>query len=87
MDIPGMTAKRRVEQSGDGYIVYVKPPDFFGQAEVAVRLTAEQYDRYQQWRAGAGQIQELLYDLDSDEREKLLSGLTDESFMKAWPEE
>ena len=58
MDV--MKPTRRVEQKGDGYIVYVKPPAFFTQEEVAVPLTADQFKRYQYWREGMGTIQELL---------------------------
>lgn len=75
MQIPGMNAKRRVEHKGDGYIIFVKPPDFFQQEEVAVHLSADQYLRYLLWREGVGLIQELLGDLDDDDREKLMSGL------------
>lgn len=84
MEIPGMTATRRVEQNGEGFIVYVKPPAFFNQGEVAVHLTAEQYERYKQWRAGAGMIQDVLEDMSDDDLEKLMSGLTDKNFKKAW---
>ena len=85
MDLPGMTATRRVEQNGEGFIVHVKPPAIMKQdREVAVHLTVDQYKRYVLWRAGAGMIQDMLDDLSVDEREKLMSGLTDESFEKAW---
>ena len=33
----------------------------------------------------AGMIQDLLEDLTDDDREKLMTGLTDENFRKAWP--
>jgi hypothetical protein len=84
MELPGMTATRRVEQNGEDFIVYVKPPAFFNQDEVAVHLTADQYKRYLLWRAGAGMIQDMLDDMSDDEREKLMSGLTDDNFNKAW---
>ena len=83
MEIPGISPSRRVEKSVDGYIVYVKPPAFFTQAEVAVHLTPDQYQRYVLWREGAGLIQDVLDDLSEDDRERLMTGLTDEN----WPDE
>lgn len=83
MEIPDMSAMRRVEKSGEDFIVYVMPPAFFEQTEVAVHLTADQYKRYVLWRQGAGLIQDMLDDVDDDDREKLLTGLTNENFKKA----
>lgn len=84
MKISGMIATRRAVQDGDGFIVYVKPPAFIQPEEVAVRLTADQYKRYLLWREGVGTIQDMLDDVSVDDREKLISGLTDENFRKAW---
>jgi len=47
---------------------------------VTVTLTPDQYQRFLQWFNGAGLIQDLLPDLDASTREKLQSGLDDESF-------
>jgi hypothetical protein len=85
MEVPAMKPTRRVEQNGEGFIVYVKPPAFFNQEEVSVHLTADQYKRYLLWREGAGMIQDMLDDVSDDDREKLMTGLTDENFRKAWP--
>jgi hypothetical protein len=50
-------------------------------------LSADQSRRYQQWREGGGRIQDLLEDLSDEQREMLLSGLTDDNFKRAWPDE
>jgi hypothetical protein len=76
--IPGMSPKREVAPQDDGtFIVYVTAPAFMGTPRVSVRLTADQYNRYTKWRLGGGLVQELLHDLSADDREKLMSGLTD----------
>ncbi len=82
MEIPGFMPTRRVEQTADGFIVYVKPPAFVGTAEVRVFLTSEQYTRYKLWREGPLMIQEALPELTASEREKLMSGLGDEDFHR-----
>jgi hypothetical protein len=82
MDIPGFSPTRRVEQTANGFVVYVKPPDFIGTPEVSVFLTLDQYARYQQWRNGPLLIQDALPDLTVSEREMLMSGLGDENFHR-----
>jgi hypothetical protein len=82
MEIPGFAPRRRVEQEGDIFRVYVKPADFMGLPEVCVELNADQYDRYRQWRNRQMMIQEALPELTNSEREKLMSGLGDEDFHR-----
>jgi hypothetical protein len=78
IEVPGFTPKREIIPQADGtVIVYVTPPPLMGCPRVSVRLTADQYERYVQWRYGEGMIQDLLVDLSADDREKLMSGLTD----------
>jgi hypothetical protein len=79
--IPGMAPRREVAPQDDGtFIVYVTPGELSGfpPKRVSVHLTAEQYDRYCQWRLGRGLVQDMLGDLPGDDCEKLISGLTDE---------
>jgi hypothetical protein len=78
IELPGFTPKREIAPQDDGtFIVYVTPPSFMGCPRVSVHLTADQYDRYVQWRLGRGLVQDMLGDLSADDREKLMSGLTD----------
>jgi hypothetical protein len=78
IEIPGFAPTREIAPQDDGtFVVYVTPPKFMGCPRVSVRLTADQYDRYVQWRFGKGMIQDILGDLSADDREKLMSGLTD----------
>lgn len=76
MDLPGFTPTRRVEQTEEGFIIYVKPPPIVGiLPEVSVFLTSEQFERYQQWREGSLLIQQALPELSRSQRELLMSGL------------
>ena len=92
MDINGFSPSRRVEKNDNGrsYTVYVRPPQIVGtMPEVSVTLTLGQYQRYLLWREGPLMIQEALPDLSANEREMLMTGLSDEDFDKfaADPEE
>jgi hypothetical protein len=75
---------RREEITKDGDVVYkviyIRPPQFFNLPEVSVRLTIDQYRRYEKWRDGHGLIQVLLPDLSDSEREMLMTGLGDADF-------
>ena len=51
-------------------------PDHYG----TVELTDDQLDRFLDWRMGKGNIQDLLPDLDEDEREMLLTGMGPEQW-------
>jgi hypothetical protein len=82
MDLEGMSPTRRIEQTDNGYIVHVRPPDFMGCPEVSVFLTPDQYKRYVQWRDQDVMIQDALPDLSISEREMLISGLGDEDFHR-----
>jgi hypothetical protein len=77
---------RREETTKDGDVVYkviyIRPPHFFNLPEVSVRLTIDQYRRYEKWQSGNGLIQTLLPDLSVSEREMLMSGLGDQDFHK-----
>jgi hypothetical protein len=79
--IPGMKPNRREEAHPDGSVtVFVTPPEFMKKPEVSVKLTADQYRRYLEWREGRPMIQEALPELSVSEREKLMSGLGDDDF-------
>jgi hypothetical protein len=80
MEIPGFTPSRRVEKTSDGYMIYVKPPEFMGCPEVSVYLTKDQFDRYAKWRSGVMNIQEALPELSISTHEMLMSGLGDKDW-------
>jgi hypothetical protein len=82
MDIPGFMPTRRIEQTEEGFIVYIKPPNYVGTREVSVFLTPAQFQRYEQWRDGPLLIQDALPELSISEREMLMSGLGDEDFRR-----
>lgn len=82
-----LTPKREVAVQSDGsVIVYVTPPAFLALPRVSVHLTADQYTRYVGWRLHRGTIQELLFDLSVDDREKLLSGMDGSTFDRLYPD-
>jgi len=62
--------------NGDGTVtVTVTPPSFIGQPAKSVTLSADQFDRYAEWRRGSPKlIQDLLSDLTVDQREILMNG-------------
>lgn len=80
LDKIGMGPRREeLLQPEGGCIIRVTRNAAFGaQIPVEVRLTSPQYLRYQQWRKGGGLIQDYLGDLPVVEREKLMSGLSEE---------
>lgn len=83
IDVLGLSPKREVDPQDDGtFKVYVTPPEslYPDHGRVGVHLTADQYDRYCQWRIGGGLIQNHLPDLSADAREILISGLTQADF-------
>jgi hypothetical protein len=83
MEIPGFKPVRRVEQTKEGWRVYVTPPATVGRyPEVSVLLTEEQYAYYLRWRNGGIMIQDIP-GLSVSEREKLMTGLGDADFHRA----
>lgn len=79
--IRGFGPTRSVRQLGDKYVVSVTPPAFLGLPTQDLVLTADQYRRYEEWRAGR-LIQEALPELSASQRELLMTGLTDTDFNK-----
>jgi len=66
---------RRVEFDGEMWVVYVQPPSPAGKyPERSVRLTIDQYNRYQTWLTGNDAIQKCLPDLPIRQREILITG-------------
>ena len=84
IEIPGFVPSRRIETTADGdVIIHVQPPKLIGDyPEVSVRLTADQFERYLNWRNRGELIQEALPDLTPDTREMLMTGLCDEDFKR-----
>lgn len=82
--IPGMAPVRTVtgNDETDTFLVTVQPPAFTGLPASSVELTRDQYIRYVKWRAGGVLIQDVLYDLDVDQLEILISGIGKEDFAR-----
>jgi len=79
----GLAPVRRVEEVAGGYVVYVQPPALVGKyPEVSVKLTPDQYARYQEWLMGSLMIQDALPELSPSTREMLMTGLGDEDFHR-----
>jgi hypothetical protein len=83
IEIPGFSPIRRFEQHDDGSVtIHVQPPPIIGKyPEVSVKLTEDQFERYQWWRRGK-LIQEALPDLSDDDRELLMTGLRNDDFQR-----
>lgn len=82
-DRMGLGPRRQLRAEPDGgATVFVTPPDFMGGKTVSVRLTAEQRDGFDRWRAGTA-IQDALPDLSAEDREKLMSGLDQDAWDRA----
>jgi hypothetical protein len=85
--IPEFAPKRDAKKTADGWLVTVTPPAFMACPGASVLLTDAQYLRYEMWRNGAGQIQDLLSDIKSEDREVLLSGIGPDEWAERYPEE
>ena len=72
----GLGPVRRVQVMAGFVRIEITPPGWAvaNPQTKTVRLTPEQYIRYERWQAGAGYIQSLLPDLTDDEREILMNG-------------
>jgi hypothetical protein len=75
--------KRTVVAHPDGSAtVQITPAAYIGTTPVSVHLNASQYTRYLHWRRGDGLLQNLLPELSADDREKLISGLSNDDFQR-----
>jgi hypothetical protein len=83
IDQTNFAPQRRVVQTEGGWDIYVTPPAAIGpMPTTVVHLNHDQYGRYQQWRETGGLIQDLLPDLNADQREQLITGLINEDFHR-----
>lgn len=88
IDVAGFGPKREVKEDGDGFIVMVTPPKFIGpHPTMEVRLTADQYERYLKWRESDVLLQDILPELSSSDREKLITGIGPEEWDQMYPED
>lgn len=85
--IPGFAPTRNVTEQDGHFIVTVTPPSFIGLPGASVKLTKDQFDRYNQWRNKDGMIQDLLPELSIVDREILMSGIGAEDFNCLFPED
>ena len=83
-----MGPKHEAHELPDGAVmVSVTPPRFMKLPTQSILLSADQYKRYLRWRRNEGLIQELLHDLDDDQREILMTGIGPADFAKMFPAE
>lgn len=79
--IPGFGPTRSAVQTEKGWTVTVIPPAWSGFTKGgSIGLTSEQYLRYLDWLKDGSLIQEVFPELDLDQREILLSGISNEEF-------
>lgn len=76
--------QRREVKTDTGWDVFVRPPELLGPAlpEAVVHLTEDQFVRYLIWRDTGALIQDVLPDLNADQRERLMTGLMDDDFQR-----
>ena len=80
-----MRPTRTYRQLPDGrYEVAIVPPDWSGFKGSLLVLTADQFERYQRWVNGEGQIQEMFPEFSPAVREQLLSGIPPEEWDRAF---
>lgn len=77
----GMGPHRKETMLHDGrWLIEVTPNPMFGkQPTLCVKLSSDQYRRYQDWRKGMF-IQDALPELPASVREMLMTGLGDDAF-------
>lgn len=76
-----MTQRTEEKLEGGRVRIHVTPEQAMQEPGGAVELSAEDYGRYQKWRASRGEpIQNFLPDLDDVRRELLLTGLSPETW-------
>lgn len=66
-----------VQLKDGSYVIRVTPGALLGTKPVLVDLTADQYQRFLEWRNTGALIQDVLSDLPRSEREKLISGVAE----------
>ena len=83
VDILKMGPKRELSHVTNDkgfYILTVTPPDFVGLPPQEIELTPNQASRFLQWEINGGLIQDIFPDLDYNQREVILSGISSEVF-------
>lgn len=84
IDMLGMGPTRRAVVVDDGWIVTVTPPPILGLKGNSLRLTNDQYERYQAWlHTNTILIYHALPELTNAEREILMTGMSSEDFEEA----
>lgn len=76
-----MRPKREAIKGDDGlWEITVTPPEWTGFSPSTIKLTDDQHERYLNWWQTGGLIQDWFPDLNSNEREILLSGIGNGEF-------
>lgn len=71
----------------DNYTVVVTPPTITQFGPSSLTLTEDQFIRFKIWLVNGGLIQEMLPDLNDDEREILLTGIGPEEWDETFGED
>lgn len=81
IDLMGLGPRRKVTRVDDGYVVTVTPPTTWsGFKASSLKLSIEQFSRYNLWLNTGVLIQEALPDLTAEQREILMTGIGPEEF-------
>lgn len=88
IDRMGLGPTRTAVTVDDGWIVTVTPPAATGLNGHSLRLSNDQYERYQAWfEVGTILIQHALPELSNEQREILMTGIGPEDYMKIYEED
>lgn len=72
----GFGPKREAVPQSDGTVLVTNtPPTWTGFKPSSLRLTADQYARYERWIDQGGSIRQFLPELSVDDQEILMSGI------------
>ena len=71
-----------VQAETGNWEVTVTPPAFTQLPPNTITLTADQYERFLQWRDGGVLIQSALPELSDGQREILMTGIGDDDFAR-----
>jgi hypothetical protein len=74
--------QRREAQTSSGWDIFITPPEILDLPEAVVHLTEDQHRRYLIWRDTGALIQDVLPDLNADQRERLMTGLMNDDFRR-----
>jgi len=80
IDRLGFGPKREAVFADGKWAVTVTPPEWSGFSASIIRLTEDQYARFEMWLKDGGLIQHMLPELSKEDREILISGIGPEDW-------